>query len=183
MSQTERDQPAIRILLADNAAEAISPLDLRDALASQMGYGGMILSIAGAPAVMSTVGTGYSLVDVFNLVTSKSVDVNTDGTDITLSPTYAITIGATGIYRVDFFASFSSSQNNKLITFAPHVGGSIGLVEVDRWISTGTDTGSISMGGIIPYTAAAVIDMRVKIDVGTTNLTFLAAGLSVFRVG
>jgi len=183
MAQTERDQPAIRTLLADNAEEAISPLDLRDALASQMGYGGMLLTIAGAPQVMSGVDTNYSLVDVFNAIPAKSVDVNTAGTDVTLSPDYALTIGSTGFYYVTFFASFSSSQNNKLATFAPHINDGIGLVEVNRFVSTGADVGSLSMSSVVPYTATDVVDMRVKINAGTTNLTFLAAGISVFRIG
>lgn len=183
MTQTEKSEAAIEALLIDNAVGAISPQDLRDAFASGMGYAGMILSIAGAPASMIGVGTSYSLVDVCSLVTSQSIDVNLLGSTATLSPTYSLTPGATGIYHVEFWASFSTSANNHLVTFAPHVNGSIGLVEVDRWIGTNTDTGVVSMGAIIPYTVADVIDMRVKVDSGSIDLTFLAAGFNFFRVG
>jgi hypothetical protein len=54
---------------------------------------------------------------------------------------------------------------------------------VDRWIGTGTDTGVVAFDGLITYTEGQYIDMRVKIDNGTANLTFLAAGFSAFRVG
>lgn len=182
MAQTERDQVAVRALLADQVTQEISPQDLRDALASAMGYAGMVLSATGAPATMLGVGTGYSLVDVFDTVTAQSSDVNSGGSDADLGPNYRLTLNTTGIYRIEFWGSFSSSLGNKLVTFRPHVNGSPGIVEVDRDVAA-NDTGSVSFAGIIPYTAGDFIDMRVKIDSGTADLTLLAAGLNACRVG
>ena len=183
MAQTERDQVSVRSLLANNADGDISPTDLRDALASAMGYGGMILTIAGKPATISDVSTTPVLVDVFNLVSAQSSAVNTGGTAAELSPTYSLTVGPTGIYHIEFWASFSTSANNHLVAFTPFINDSIGIVAVDRWIGTNTDTGVVSFQGIIPYAAGDVIDMRVAVDSGTIDLTFLAAGFNIFRVG
>lgn len=182
MAQTERDQVSVRALLADQATGDISPQDIRDALASAMGYGGMLLSVGGAPAVMNGVGTSFVLMDECDTISAQSSDVNTGGVVVELSPNYRITMTAEGIYRIDFWASFSSSAGNKLVTFRPHVNGAPGLVEVDRDVAQ-NDTGVAAFSGIIPYSAGDYVDMRVKIDSGTTNLTFLAAGLSCFRVG
>lgn len=183
MTQTERSSVAIRALLADNASGAISPQDLRDAFASMMGYGGMILTIAGKPATMTAVGPTPMLVDVFDLVTVQSSDVNLNGVVASLSPTYDFVIGATGIYRVEFFASFSTSANNHLVTFTPFVNGSMANLETDRWIGTQTDTGVSAMFEPTEYTAGDKIDMRVHEDAGSINLTFLAAGFNIYRVG
>jgi hypothetical protein len=183
MSQTEKDQVTIRTLLADNTVGAISPLDLRDALASLMGYAGIVLSVAGQPATVSSVAQTYALVDIFDTITAQSSDVNTNGSIATLSTQQRITFNTTGIYFVSFFASFYTDTNNELITFRPHISGTAGLVEVDRWIGTGSDTGSVALNAIIPYTAGQYLDMRVKSDVGTVNVTFRAAGLCAHRVG
>lgn len=182
MAQTERDQSTVVSLLADNVTSSISPADLRDGLASTMGYAGIVLSVSGAPATINGVGTGYSLMNVFDVITAKSTDVNVGGSNAELSPGYKLTMTTTGIYRIDFWASFSSSASNKLVTFRPHVNGSPGLVEVDRDVAA-NDTGVVAFNGIISYTGGDEVDMRVKIDAGTSDLTFLAAGLSTHRVG
>lgn len=184
MAQTERSNTDIIALLADNAAGAISPQDLRDAIASFMGYASMVLSVGGAPQVMNAVGTTPVLVDVFDVALTQSADVNVGGTAVTLSPDYRLTVNSTGVYSVHFFASFSSSANNKLVTFTPHVNGvASSLLEVDRFIATGSDTGVVAMQSIVPYTAGQYGDIRVNVDSGTANLTFLAAGMSIHRVG
>jgi len=184
MTQTEREWSTLEALLADNTSGQVSPQDIRDAFASAHGYGSLLLSASGAPAIVSTVtNSAFKLVDIYDSVTTQSSDVNVAGTSGTLSSTYSLTIGTTGIYYVSFFCSFSSSQNNDLVTFAPHVDGSPGLVEVARYVSTGGDTGSVAMMAVVPYTVGNVVDMRVKVGGTTANLTFLGAGLSTFRVG
>jgi hypothetical protein len=182
MAQTERSQSAIEALLADNTGRNISPQDARDAFASHQGYGGIVLSVGGAPASILGVGTGYSLVDIFDVISAQSIDANLLGVQATLSSTYALQVGSAGIYRICFWASFSSSTPNKLVTFRPHINGSPGIVEVDRFVSS-SDTGVASFEGIIPYAASDSIDMRVKVDTGTADLTFLAAALNIHRVG
>ena len=182
MAQQERSSSQILTLLADNTDAAISPRDLRDALASQMGYGCILLA-AGGSGIMNSVGTGYSLVDVFDTIGAQSSDANTDGVVATLSPNFRLTFGSQGVYRISFFASFSSSANNILVTFREHKNGVAGPVEVDRSIRNVNDTGVVAFEDIETEAANDYIDMRVKIDAGTTNLTFLASALSVHRVG
>ena len=183
MAQTERDQATVRTLLADNVAGDISPVDLRDALASLMGYGSMVLTTSGQPATLNSVSTTPVLIDVYDSITAQSIDVNNSGITATLAPDYAFTIGSTGVYKVTFWTSFSSSGNNELVTFYPFVDDIQGLVESDRWISTVGDTGSTGFSYIASHTAGGVIDIRVKLDSGTSNLTFLGAGFNIFRVG
>ena len=183
MAQTERDNVTNRTNLADNTAGDISETDLRDALASAMGYASLVLSIASAPQDLTNVGTSPVLIDVYDFISAQSADVNTNGSAGVLSPTFDITFGSTGIYQLQFFASFSLSQNNRLVTFTPHINGSPGVIQVARFVATGGDTGVVAMMGNIPQTAGNKLDMRVEIDSGTATVTFLAAILSVFRVG
>jgi hypothetical protein len=183
MAQTERDMPAVFSQLPDNLTGQISPQDVRDAVASAMGYAGLLLTIAGAPDNIVSVSTTPILVDIFDQITAQSIDVNLSGSAAALSPTYDITFGADGVYQLQFFASFSLNLNNRLVKFTPHIDGSPGTVEVDRFVATGADTGVVAMNAIIPMTAGQKLDMRVNIDSGSATLTFLAAALNMFRVG
>lgn len=182
MAQTERATSTINTLLSDNTEQEISPQDLRDALASLMGYGGLLLT-AGSSDVINGVGTSYSLIDVFDTIAAQSISVNEDGVAVELAPGYKLTPGATGVYMVGFYASFSSSALNKLATFRLYKNGSPDSIEADRFIATIGDTGAIAANGLISLAAGDELDLRVKINTGTTNLTFLAAALSVHRVG
>jgi len=182
MSQTERDQVIIRQRLADNSVAAISPEDVRDAIASLMGYGCVILSADGAPVTMSSVGTGFELVTVFDLVHAQSIDVNLAGVEAALSPTYDLTIGATGIYKTTFWASFASDGTPTAITFRPHINNSPGTVEVVRSVSSNS-IGVVSFEEISLLTVGDLLDMRVKIDTGTADLDFYAAGCLIHRIG
>lgn len=183
MAQTERITSDINALLADNTTGAISPQDLRDAIASAFGgYGSLLLTIAGAGAIKSAVGQTPLAITEYNAAGPQSVSVNTTGTAVDAGAG-TITIGQTGFYYVSFFSSFSLSQNNRVIHFQPHINDVVGLVEVDRFVGTGTDIGVVAMGAVVPYTAADVVDVRVFIDTGTADITFEALGFSAFRVG
>jgi hypothetical protein len=182
MAQTERDMASVFALLPDNVTSQISPQDVRDAFASTMGYGCLLLA-AGGNGTINGVGTGYTLVDIFDTIGAQSSDVNTSGVTATLAPDFRLTFGSTGFYRVSFFASFSSSANNILVTFREHKNGAPGPVEVDRSVRNVGDTGVVAFEDIEAESGGDYIDMRVKIDSGTTNLTFLASALSVHRVG
>ena len=183
MAQTERDNVVNRTNLADNTSGDISETDVRDALASMMGYGSMVLTVSGAPAVMNAVGTSFVLINVFDQIQAKSIDVNLLGTDVVLSPDWKITFNSNGFYQVNFYCSFSSSQNNRLYSFSAFKNGAAIQPEIDQIIGNGSDTQVVGGSGIAEFTAADFIDMRVKIDSGTANLTFLAAGFSAHRVG
>lgn len=182
MAQTERDNVTNRTNMADNTAGDISETDMRDALASTMGYGAMVLTVAGAPAVMNAVGTSFVVINVFDQIQAKSIDVNTLGTDVVLTPDWKITFNSKGFYQVNFYCSFSSNQNNRLYSFSAHVNGAAIQPEIDQFLS-GNDTQVVAGMGIAEFDAADFIDIRVKVSTGTANLTFLACGFSAHRVG
>lgn len=181
MPQTERDMATIFGLLADNVTGDISPQDMRDAIASLMGYGGIFLT-SGGSGTINGVGTGYALIDVFDTISAQSNTVNTGGVSAQLAPNYRLTVGSAGVYRIAFYASLSSSQANRLITIREHKNGNLDTLEVSRWVSA-SDTGAVAFEGIESLNANDVIDMRVRINTGTTNLTFTAAALTLHRVG
>jgi hypothetical protein len=182
MAQTERSPTAVRALLADNTTADISPEDMRDALASTMGYGCMVLSQAGATATMSSVGASYTLVDIFDTIHAESATVNTNGTDLTLSPTYKCVPGSDGFYRVASWFSFAADGTPTTIYFRMHINASPGAVECVRSVS-GSSIGVASFEEIVSLSAADVVDMRVKIDAGTSDLIFSSAGFLMHRVG
>lgn len=181
MAQTERSEAEVATLLADNTTNAISPQDIRDAIASQAGYGDLILSAGGSGDFSAT--TNLDLITIFDTIKVQSSDVNTNGVTGTLASTYRLTVGATGIYRVGFFASFTSSQNNRLVTFRYFKNGVAENLSVSRWVSTGTDTGSAGFEDMISLAANDYVDVRVSLDTGTATLTFVGIGLNIHRVG
>ncbi len=183
MAQTERTTAEVNALLADNTSGEISPIDMRDTIASALGgYGSLILTIAGAGATKSAIGQTPLKITEYNAAGPQSSDTNTNGTTVD-DAAGTITIGQTGVYYVTFFCSFSLDANNKTVHFQPFINDVVGLVEVDRFLGTGSDVGVVSMGAVVQYTAADVVDIRVFIDSGTAELTFEAMGFSVFRVG
>lgn len=183
MSQTERDQATIRSLLADNVSGNISPQDMRDAIASLMGYASLALTPSGAPATMNTVGTSYDLIDIYDEIVAQSSDVNIGGSDADLTPDWRLVANSDGFFKVDFSASIDSSANNKLLTFRPFVNNAVALTEIQQFMSNGPDIQIISFSGIGEFDPGDQIDMRVHIDSGTSNLTFHAATFSMHRVG
>ena len=183
MAQTERDNVTNRTNLADNTSGDISETDVRDSLASTMGYGGMVLTTSGAPALMSGLTSAYTLMDIFNSITAQSIDVNLSGTSLVLSPDWRITFGSNGLYKIDFYASFNIGTDTILVTFAPFLNGSVDILDVQRFFATGAETHSVAFSMIVARTAADFMDVRVKVDTGTVNSTFLGASFSAHRVG
>lgn len=183
MTQTERTVAAVQALLADNASEDISPEDLRDAIATVIGgYASLLLTINNAPQTKVGVAQTPVVITEYDLVGSQSIDANAGGHQANAT-TGELTVGETGLYFVSFFASFSLSQNNKVVHFHPFIDGQVGLVEVERFVGTGSDIGVVAMNAVVPYAAGAVVDMRVFIDAGVADVTFQALGFSTFRVG
>ena len=183
MAQTERDQATIRSLLADNVSGNISPTDMRDALASLMGYASLALTPTGAPATMSAVGTSFELIDIYDDIVAQSSDVNAAGSDADLTPDFRLVANADGFYKVDFSASIDSSANNRLLTFRPFVNNAVALTEIQQFMSNGSDIQIISFSGIGNFDPGDQIDMRVHVDTGTSNITFHAATFTMHRVG
>jgi hypothetical protein len=143
----------------------------------------MVLTAAGAPVVLSSVGTTLLLINVFDQIQSKSIDVNTAGTDVVLSPDWKITFNSNGFYQINFYCSFTSDQNNRLYTFSAVKNNSQIQPEVDQFLGSGSDTQVVAGMGIDSFVAGDFIDVRVKVNTGTANLTFLAAAFSAHRVG
>jgi hypothetical protein len=183
MSQTERTTDAVMALLADNTTGNIDPEDMRDAIATSMGgYASMILNIAGSGAVKSSVSTTPVKITEYNVVTAQSITDNAGGSSADAA-TGVLTVGTTGCYFVSFFTSFSLDGNNKLVHFQPFINNTVGLVEVTRFIGTGSDTGLVAMNAVVPYSAGDEVDIRVLLNTGTQDVTFEALGFTIFRVG
>lgn len=183
MAQTERDQVIIRSLLADNVSGNVSPEDLRDAIASLMGYASLSLSPTGAPAVMSAVGTSYVLVDVFDKIEVQSSDVNVLGSGADLTPDFRLVCNSEGIYKWEFYCALTSSQDNRLVTFRPHVNNAVGFTELSQFHATGANAEAFAFSGMGSFDPADELDMRVLLNTGTANLTFLGASFVMHRVG
>lgn len=183
MPQTERTTAQIQSLLANNTTGDISPQDLRDAIATVLGgYASILLTVSGAPATKTGVAQTPLVITEYDLIGSQSVDANVGGASASAA-TGEITIGQTGLYWVSFFASFFASANNVLVHFHPFIDNAVGLVKVDRFLSTGADVGVVSMGAVVPYSEGAEVDIRIFVGAGTTDITFEAMVFSVHRVG
>lgn len=183
MTQTERTTPEVNSILQDNASSDISPEDVRDAIASAMGgYAGLLLTVAGAPQTLVSVAQTPVKIDQYDVVSAQSVDNNIDGS-LADDGTGILTVGQAGIYFVSVFASFSLSQNNRLVTFQTFRNGAPGLVEVERFVSNGSDVGEIAASGIVPLGDGDEIDFRVSQSSGSADITFVSLGLNMHRVG
>lgn len=183
MAQTERSWAAIEAILADNTTGDISPVDLRDAMGSSLGgYCGLDLTPSGAPVALNGVSTTPILINVYDEIQAQSIDTNLNGASGSLA-SGSITFGSDGIYQVNFFAAFTSSQNNVVTLFSSFINGVTGLPAIRVNVGTGADVGSVAAGGIFVRSSGDIFDSRVSIDSGSTNLTFESLSLSVFRVG
>lgn len=95
-----------------------------------------------------------------------------------------ITVGVSGVYRVEGSFSFKSGTNS-IVSFASVF---LGGVEVEslhfsRKIGVAGDVGNASLSGIIQINAGQEIDFRVRHDNGSAvNLTFTYMNLNLSRV-
>lgn len=182
MADTERTVGSIQSLLADNVSGAISPQDLRDALATTLGgYASLILTISGAPVVQGLT-TSDQVITAYDMVGAQSSTNFTGGCSANAT-TGVITVGQTGFYLVAFFTSSRVDANNKIVHFTPYINNSIGLVEVDRKFGTSNDVGVVAMNAIVPYTAGDDVDVRARVESTTTNITYEALAFHMHRVG
>lgn len=140
-------------------------------------FAGMILTIAGAGAVLSSVSQTPVKITQYNLVTNEGGGLTAD------EDSGVIGISETGVYSIQFWSSFSISTNNRIVHFQPHINGSVGLVEVDRFLGTGSDIGVVAFQGVITFQEGTQVDMRAFVNIGSTDFTFEAMGFSIFRVG
>lgn len=183
MAQTERDLATIQTSLADNVSGAITPEDVRDAVASVGGgYAGLLLTSAGAPQVLAGVAQTPLAITQYDVRSAQSADVNDDGSAADAG-TGIITVNAAGLYHVDFFTSFSLNANNRTVTFRSFLNGSPGLIELERFVSTGADVGEMAASGIVPLAAGDEIEIRVSQSSGSADVSFIALGFNLFRVG
>jgi hypothetical protein len=180
MSQTELSYADLVAGLPDNVAQEISPSDVRNAFATALGgYASLIQGIS--PTSMLAV-LSARVVDVFDNIVAKSIDVNSAGSDASLS-TNALTVGEDGIYFVNFFASFQTGNNNRTVLFQPFVNGfNTNLKILQRFGAV--DVQTTSFFGTFPLNKDDEIDIRVSIFAGgSTDLIYQSAGFSIFRVG
>lgn len=182
MADTARTTAALLALLADNSTGDISAQDLRDMLATLLDHGEQSLTIAGSTVTMSAVGTTPTLVNVAN-ATADATSVVTGGLASVLGSTFAITPGVTGTYMLGFSASIQLGSANKLVTFTPFLNGSTGVVNASKQVPNLAETVAISYNEILTLTADQPVDMRVNVDAGTSDITFIGWSFWIRRVG
>jgi len=95
-----------------------------------------------------------------------------------------ITISETGIYIVSWQLSLQSS-NNVIWEITIFLGGvHQDWCEAQRFVGTGTDTGSMAAMGILDITSVpADIDLRVEPDGASKTISILQGQLVVHRIG
>lgn len=181
MADTARSTSDLLALLADNTTGDISPQDVRDVLASFVDYASLELSAVGGPVVMSAVGTTPTVVNVADTATDAS-GIVTGGLTASLA-TEKLTVGTTGVYLWGFDASFTLATANKLVTLTPFVDGAAGSVTVDKQVTNTGDTVAVSFTGIITRAAAEELDVRISVDTGTSDISFVGWSLWTIRIG
>ncbi len=182
MTQTELTTADMNTALQDNVANDISPSDLRNAMATALGgYAGLFQAVG--PTTMFLVPATPTVISVWDNLSPKSLDVNAAGSTASLA-TEEITIGEAGVYHVDFFASFTTGNNNKTVQFQPFVNAVGTSFKVLQRLSTGSDIQSTPFTGIFAFAKDDTIDMRVAVVVGgPDDVLFQNASFSIFRVG
>lgn len=181
MTQTELTIPDMNLALQDNQAKAISPSDIRNAMATALGgYAGLIQVIA--PTTMLSVTSTPTIIDVWDGITAQSSTVNAAGAKADIV-TEKITVGEDGVYFINFFASIRTGANNRTVQFQPFVNAVLNSLKVLQRLSTSSDVQTCPFSGIFPLLKDDEIDMRVAVIGGTTDVLFDGASFSIFRVG
>lgn len=180
MTQTELTTAAMNLALQDNQANAISPSDVRNAMATALGgYAGFIQTVNATMLAIS----GPTIIDVWNAITVKSIDVNAAGATADLG-TNKITIGEDGIYFFSFFASFRTGNNNRTVQFQAGVNGTPSSLKALQRISSASDVQTTPFSGVFALLKDDEVDMRAAVIVGgPDDILFDGAGFSIFRVG
>jgi len=183
MAEQERTIANLAALLADNVTGDISPQEVRDLMASAMGgYAGLLQTVAGGPDTIVGVGATPVLIDVFDVVSSQSIDVNLVGAQASLANSQ-LTVGVDGFYLLSFFASFNLGSNNKTAKFIAFLNAVATDLEFDVFVSNGSDIGAVALSHVFALTAADLIDFRVAIETPSADVIFTSCGLSMHRVG
>lgn len=182
MTQTEVTTAAMNLALQDNDAKDISPSDLRNAMASALGgYASLILSVG--PATMFAVTATPIAISIWDTLVAQSIDVNAAGSTASLA-TELITVGEAGIYFVNFFASFTTGNNNKTVQFQPFVNAGATPIKVLQRLGTASDVQNATFMGTFILAKDDEIDMRVAVVAGAPDdVIFQSSSFSIFRVG
>ena len=181
MTQTELTTTAMNAGLPDNQGGAISPSDVRNAMATALGgYAGLIQTVA--PTTMFTVDFTPLIITVWDAITAQSSTVNSAGASADLV-TEKITVGEAGIYFFNFFASIRTGTNNRTVQFQPAVNNTPASLKVLQRIGTASDVQTCPFSGIFSLAKDDELDMRVSVIGGATDVLFDGASFSIFRVG
>ena len=181
MSQTELSYADLVAGLPDNVAQEISPSDVRNAFATALGGYASIVQFVGPTSMLAVLGS--TIVNVFDTIVAKSIDVNSAPSDASLA-TKALTLGEHGVYFVNFIASFETGGNNRTVQFQPFVNGILNSLKVLQRFGSSGDVQVTPFFGTFPLNKDDVLDMRVSVvSGGATDLIFTNAGFSIFRVG
>lgn len=168
---TKKTKAELDTLFADNSTGAISETDLRDFVDSVMGvYGSIVFE---GNAVTQTVASG---------VPEQLTEWTGDGLSNGTTPAFAsdqITIDNTGIYQVNFQASFDGLAT-AIHEFELRVDGVVTGVKCRRY-TTATDVGSCSFACQISLTATDILSIWIEVD-GAGSITVEEAQLTAHRI-
>lgn len=166
MAQTQRTLDQIYALLADNTTGAISPQDLRDAVAT--------LSPGGADMyVVTPVETSIAAVNTW----SPDASVYTFGFGVHWSmPTNGRMTYNGASQRACYLhaaLSFTAAANNKLVEVGfLHNGAIVASSAITRRVGTGADVGAMSIVAIDPVVVAGdYFQVAVRNLTDNTNIT------------
>lgn len=182
MAQQELTYANLVAGLPDNQAGEITPSDVRNAFATALGgYASFLQAIS--PTSMLAVGVSPVVVDVWDAIPAKSIDVNAGGSDASLT-TEIITVGESGIYFFGFSASFRTGNNNRTVQFQPFVNTVASSVKILQRIGNASDEQTMSFVGTVALLKDDELDMRASVPSGgATDLIFNSSSFSIFRVG
>ena len=171
MAETERTWTALQALLADNTAEAISPMDLRDAIISCLGgYASLYVNdsvttqaIVAAPAkVTCWTGVGAQR--------GAAADPATD----------RIVVGVSGDYMLTLTSSLKANIGTDLVLYLYKNG--LAVTGAKSRVRADTTELMCSLALAVTLAAGDIIEMYASCA-PNANVTFVDAHLSLKRIG
>ncbi len=174
MGETQRTLAALRVLLADNTTEEISPQDLRDLMETlRNGHGGMYVSTDAATSPENTddyldvAGTFTLIGDVYNW------DMNTNGQLRYTGPTQRSVIVVTTM-------SMLSGGSSQVVHFRLAKNGtSVAHSEIQRKIAAGTDIGAAACHADFTVVTNDYITLQLRNATSTATVTVEHAFIGV----
>jgi hypothetical protein len=173
MAETERTWTALQALLADNTVEAISPMDLRDAIVSCLGGYASVYVDANVTA-QAFIATPVKLAIFTDAGPARGASGSPAADNIT--------VGVAGTYLVQLhlggcLATIGSVYDVQVFQNGVAVPGLCGRLALDN-----AQEKAITLSGIVVLLAGGIIDARLSCA-PASSATVRNAHLSVKRIG